>query len=440
MTLDLNFKQVCDLLKKDGAKDPKLIEATDNLLGLAMICSPLLVGPVALALLPLLGVKNELIKIGKYVFDKLSNKDNDYLARQERMQIAYGVLPFTAFFEALDAQIPDNLRARIRLLQGEKVFLAKAVAESLPATAKKTSDALEPKDRLNPITALALSFPHPTESLPRQIEHHANLWRQMADGFQQFLQKLAFWEEAKEEERTQIRSAIAKVPEEAAKHFEAQYCELARKYNEFAIWANLQEHKNTKALLGEVSGYLRQYAALAKAGQASIDIGFAKLHDTVLSIPEILKISQAAELVEALMRHYKARVEDPIIEEKDEPQQDLIRLSFPRICDAFIPQSYRALRYAGNVKNLEDDATWEGLTRRGDLGAFMLSYLSSPYSTETPLLILGHPGSGKSLLTKILSAQLMSKHFATIRVPLREVNAEGGVVAQIEEPFETSPV
>src|SRR5450756_532952 len=93
MTLDLTFKQVCELVKKDGKKDPKLVEAVDNLLGLALICSPLVVGPTAAALLPMLAAKNELVKAGKFVFDKLSNRqDDDYLARQQRMQVAYELI------------------------------------------------------------------------------------------------------------------------------------------------------------------------------------------------------------------------------------------------------------------------------------------------------------------------------------------------------------
>ena len=63
----------------------------------------------------------------------------------------------------------------------------------------------------------------------------------------------------------------------------------------------------------------------------------------------------------------------------------------------------------------------------------MLSYLSSPYSTEAPLVILGHPGSGKSLLTKVISARLMSKHYTIIRVPLREVDADAAIMIQTEE-------
>ena len=138
-------------------------------------------------------------------------------------------------------------------------------------------------------------------------------------------------------------------------------------------------------------------------------------------------------LVESLTRHYKARVEETIFEGKEDIEEGRPHLVFPRVCDAFIPQSFRVLRHGGKTVRLEDESTWKALTKRTDLGAFMLSYLSSPYSTEAPMLILGQPGSGKSLLTKVLAAQLMSKQYTVIRVPLREVNAEAGIVAQIEE-------
>ena len=69
MALDLSFKQVCDFIKKD---DPKLIDAVDKLLGFTLICSPLLIGSAAAALLPTLAVKNELVKLGKWVFDAFS--------------------------------------------------------------------------------------------------------------------------------------------------------------------------------------------------------------------------------------------------------------------------------------------------------------------------------------------------------------------------------
>jgi hypothetical protein len=430
MNLDLTFKDVCATVKKQGKDDPKLIEAVDSLLGLALICSPVVVGPATAALLPTLALKNELIKIGKSVFEKLTKKkDEDYVLRHETMCTAYGLLVFTSFFDALDSRLPDVLRKEIALIDSEKAFLAKDAAGKVAS--KKAEMPCETQEA--PISTYTFPFPHPTETLAEQSQRQAKLWKQMGQGFVAFVQKLALWDAADEKKKASLLSGLEKIEEETAKRFEAQYFELARKFEDFAVWANLQAHKGTKALIGELSEYVKHYAKLSAASEKAIDVGFARLREAVLSIPETLRINQATEIAESLNKHYQARINDPIIEDKETVDGDKPRLSFPMVGDAFVPQAFRVLRQAGNSRRLEDESTWNGLPRRNDLGAFLLSYLSSPYSTEAPLLILGHPGSGKSLLTTILSAQLMSKQFTAIRVPLREVNADADIVTQIED-------
>ena len=298
MTLDLSFAQICELVKKEGKRDPKLIEAVDALLGLILVCSPILVGDAAVALLPTLAAKNELVKIGKLLFAKLSKKkDLDYLTRQNHMQVAYGMLCFTSFFGALDEQIPKTLRDRIGLVVADKTNIAKAAREAVTEKAECVAEVSPLTEISNPIAALALPFPHPTETLARQLERHSVIWKRMCEGFMQFIQKLAFWDDVKEAERTQIGSLIAKVPEEAARHFEAQYFQLACSYHEFAIWANIHEHKASREVMAELSDFVRKHAALSQNGKKALDIGFARLHETVLSIPEKLKISQSAQLV-----------------------------------------------------------------------------------------------------------------------------------------------
>src|SRR5262245_9786403 len=101
MALELTFKEVCDFVKQDcKPDDPKLIEALDHLLGLTLVCAPIVIGPEAASLLPVLAVKNEITKLGKAVYERLTKKKDDtYLAKQERMRVAYGLLCFTAFYE-----------------------------------------------------------------------------------------------------------------------------------------------------------------------------------------------------------------------------------------------------------------------------------------------------------------------------------------------------
>ncbi|TLU84275.1 MAG: ATP-binding protein, partial [Chlorobium sp.] len=427
MSIELTFKSVCATIKKQGKEDPKLIEAVDHLLGLTLICAPFVLGPTAVALLPTLAVKNEIIKISKSVFDKLTKKkDEDYFMRDETMRTAYGLLVFTSFFDALDSRLPEALRKEIRLLESEKAFLAQDRVKHV-----KCSDICETHEA--PLSTVGLSFPHPTETLNEQSQRQTKLWKQMGQGFVEFVQKLAFWENADEKKRGTLLVGLENIEEEAAKRFDAQYFELSRKYEDFAVWANLQAHKDTTALIGDLSDYVKQYAKLSTATEKTIDVGFEKLREAVLSIPETFRIEQATEIANSFNRYYQARINEPIIEDKDMGAEDAPRLAFPKVRDAFVPQAFRVLRQTGQSRRLEDESSWSNLPRRNDLGAFLLSFISSPYSTDAPLLILGHPGSGKSLLTTILSAQLMSKQFTVIRVPLREVNADGDIQAQIEE-------
>ena len=218
-----------------------------------------------------------------------------------------------------------------------------------------------------------------------------------------------------------------------AKCFEAQYFTLSRKYEEFAIWANLQEHKNTKRLLNSLSLFVKDYVKLYANVQTSIDVGFNNLHAAVLDIPQLFELRHATEIVDGLTKHYEARINDPIVDDREEYDEGKLRLSFPRVRDAFVPQSYKVIGQAVKGRRLEDEESWIKLDRRDDLANFFLSYLSSPYSVLTPLVVLGHPGSGKSLLTTVLSAQLLSKHYTVIRVPLREVHSDASIVNQIEE-------
>lgn len=152
------------------------------------------------------------------------------------------------------------------------------------------------------------------------------------------------------------------------------------------------------------------------------------------SITTNYSLIQVQDIVDDLKRKYTAAIEEPIIDAKEiKPDTETIRLRFPKIVDAFIPQSYKCLSYEHKETHLENEEVWKNLPIQHDLDKFFLKYLYSPDSIEYPLLILGHPGSGKSLLTKVLAAQLMSSSYTVIRIPLREVNAEAGIDILVED-------
>ena len=165
----------------------------------------------------------------------------------------------------------------------------------------------------------------------------------------------------------------------------------------------------------------------------SIDVGFRNLEGAVLAAPQHFARISAEEVVEGLRLHYEKQMELPIIEDSYRVEGDAPSLVYPKLSEAFIPQSYKVCWYRTKKIRLEREETWEGLERREHLNRFILEFLSSPYSVETPLLILGHPGSGKSVLTKALSAKLMSTLYTVVRVPLREVDVDLNVESQIEQ-------
>ena len=122
----------------------------------------------------------------------------------------------------------------------------------------------------------------------------------------------------------------------------------------------------------------------------------------------------ASDTMASLQRRHELNLDRPIFD------RELDGLSFPARREIFVPQEYRALR-ARTGDRLENEENWANASRRDDLGPFLVSCLESPYTENKPILILGQPGSGKSLLTHVLTVQLASE-FDVIRVELRNVD------------------
>ncbi|MDX8034108.1 TIR domain-containing protein [Lentzea sp. BCCO 10_0856] len=76
---------------------------------------------------------------------------------------------------------------------------------------------------------------------------------------------------------------------------------------------------------------------------------------------------------------------------------------------------------------------WQDVPQRSDLDGLLAGWLTSSAGTERPLLVLGEPGSGKSLLTMVVAARLPADEFFTVRVPLRDASASADVQDQIEQ-------
>ncbi|MCD2463728.1 hypothetical protein MBT42_09170 [Streptomyces sp. MBT42] len=103
----------------------------------------------------------------------------------------------------------------------------------------------------------------------------------------------------------------------------------------------------------------------------------------------------------------------------------------PTLAEGYVDPSFRVAQYPVN-RDLASDEWWEGQPYREDLGGFLATHLLTARATRAPLLVLGHPGSGKSLLTRLIAARLPDTEFHCVRVELRHVSADVGVQEQIE--------
>ncbi|MEV6930942.1 hypothetical protein AB0M46_41520 [Dactylosporangium sp. NPDC051485] len=87
---------------------------------------------------------------------------------------------------------------------------------------------------------------------------------------------------------------------------------------------------------------------------------------------------------------------------------------------------------------LAQEAWWAAQPLHTDLDLFLAAHLASPHSARRPLVVLGHPGAGKSLLTRVLAARLPVATYTAIWVPLRHVKADTQIHHQIEEALYTT--
>lgn len=442
MATDLSFEGVCRFIKNDFSEQ---VNDIDTLIDVLMFASLLLTGnPIAVAasaihsFADIFASKAELTKLTKNIIGKITGKqDKDPIKRLERMEYAFCLICYTAFFEALENEkLLTQLLKEIKLKPEEKLQLSKASYKRLESSSSghARSTEIESDSSAKGLLDITPALPHPEDSFDKQMTQLLPLYQELADGFFSFVTSLSVWDKTDEREKAIIKQSIISLPQKSLKYFKGQYFLLATNYPEFYIWSNLQQHDQTRSILNEMSPYVQQYVALETASQKAIDFGFLRLAQTIEAIPERIEAGNANIALKELAAFYASNIEKPIIDDPSSEGNDKVTLSYPKRSEIFIPQAFKVIRRIGrNALPLESENTWSQVPIRNDLGAFLLSYLSSPYSTLCPLIILGHPGSGKSLLTSILASRLIASPYTPIKVELRSVNADDELPKQIED-------
>lgn len=416
MVMDLTFESACKLVKNEHPELAPDIDAFLNIAlatGVATLAVPITVASGATALTPalitliaigtlsnLFGVKNDIFKVGERIISKITSKrDQNAHEQYMQMQYAYILICYTAFFETLarDKQLAPLLK-KIKMKREEKIRTAIMASKDLWGQSATVTDENEISQGKLAMFKYEISMPQPGDTFETQQQCLTPLYEQLAKRVAVFFE-LETIRLHVQSEQEKIKQALTELPKKAWNTFLAEYNTLAMKFPEFAVWLNLQ--KDDKIIrLTEQSRQLLE--SISRVEQ-----------------------QQTNAVLRLLATRYKSIVDVPIIDDPDS------ELTYPKKRDIFIPQSFKVTHYKGSEQLKE--SFWNSLPERHDLEDFLRAYFNhEESSTKTPLIILGQPGSGKSILTSMIAAKLVPLPLTPIKVELRHTNAEDPISTQIE--------
>ncbi|GAB3135468.1 NACHT domain-containing protein [Microbispora hainanensis] len=353
---------------------------------LAKVLTGTLVG--AVPGLSLLDVKDEAVRLAGEATGRLRDRVtglNRY-DRTARLEAAQAVLVVAAFFEALgELSLPFDAKD-LRLDRDEQAALAGSDAER--GSFVHTLMTIEPA---------GLRAGHSYAEMLDSIDAY---YRKLAAGLIGFVSGLAVRDRLDATEWERAKTTIEEeLPKAARRKYEELHRRLALDVPEVALWQDMISRQRVETGLAELEALLTQVAANTKTPD----------HPHALSLA------------------HRAALNRPIAQSGEVPSG----MRMPRLIDAYVNPDFRLAEY-GEQADPSAEWWWGQSEPNDDITGFLARYFTSPEATRMPLVVLGQPGAGKSVLTKILAGRLPYGGFLPVRVPLREVPADGTIQEQIE--------
>ncbi|MGW4115111.1 NACHT domain-containing protein [Actinosynnema sp. NPDC004786] len=359
-----------------GKGEPKLLAALDGLVGGALL------GGVAIGFLDLLSwfdAKAEFVRLATDLLSKVGVRARraGRRDRTELLHAAHAVIVVVAFFEAVDAAVSPLRLAKLGIdkeRQRELLRLGDLFdgAWPLPTADRNYEDNLG---------ALAEAYRTAAGSLVVVIEA-ADTYAKLDSGAQ-----------------ATLRRKLLKISDTAVARYEELVKRLASDFPELAFWLQFEQERTVGASLARVEAALR---AMTRGRVAEV---------------------RRAEL----SARHRAVLDRPILDTDDVP----VGLRLPLTGDAYVDPDFQVVAMTEEARP-EELGWWATWPVRTDLHHFVVGHLTAPDALAHPLVVLGDPGSGKSLLTKVLAGRLPAEDFVVVRVELRTAPAEDDVLNQVE--------
>jgi CRP-like cAMP-binding protein len=317
--------------------------------------------------------------------------------RREVIAAIHSIIAVTAFFESFRNNVGTRLDLRHSVI-----------------TEKEIRRSLSRRSHLFGVTISALLYTTeiPTPSAARDLREnglqvqrwHDLLSREIAE----FLSRLEIAEIS--------RSDLAAIVDDGTEHYLSYFLRLADEIPEFEVWTMLGDGAETGITIkGPQPKVKESRKALGWVG-ALLELNSG--HDTVLGEPR-----------RSLASSNGIFLSEPIISIADRMQQGI---EFPTIGDGYVNPRYR-VALAGHQLRVADERYWENQPPRENLDLMLAGYVTSPEATRMPLLLVGDPGAGKSLLSKVIAARLPAAAYTAVRVPLRRALTRELLEVQVDQ-------
>ncbi|MFG1723121.1 NACHT domain-containing protein [Micromonospora chalcea] len=345
----------------------------------------------------LFALRDELVTWGNAVVGRIHERAYGLgrFDRTQRLVAAHSVIVVTSFFEALDrvlGDLPELDPTHARLTRDEQVALT--TKTSAAQSYSEMVSALV--DQPPPMPAAHLPF----ESTLAALDQH---YRTVAGRVHTFLTGLSAYDRAPMHEAARLMRE--QLPGAALERYAEAYRMLAAQVPEFRVWSGMVEAQATRAALAQAVAALRaELSALREAGNSAVDSVRA-----------------------GLGARHRARLQRSVLSSSEAPDH----VTFPTLAQAYVKPK-GLVSVAGPTDLPATETWWQNVPTVPDVPDFLLGHLTGRGAIEQPAVILGQPGSGKSVLTEVLAADLPETEFLVVRVELRNVHADSSVQQQIE--------
>ncbi|MER5771079.1 hypothetical protein [Streptomyces sp. NPDC001985] len=365
------------------------LAAADRILGGALTVAT---GGVSDVVLNALDARGRILRLGRDLTAGLREHlaGADRATRTERIAAAHTVLVITAFFDTLGTRSLPFRLDELELTRGEQLTIAGGAGRDLLAS------------------LLTTGAPQPAPHTPYEtvLGELRRWYGSRGDELTSFVRGLAVWDGLDDRQREAVDQLFGDggFAVEAVERYQELYTELARDVPEFGFWSGQTEHQATRVAL--------------RRALTGIETALAGL-----SPPSPLR-----QVAEALTTGYRATLPRPILSEGQAPAG----VCLPTLGEGYVDPDFRVRPVLDSPQGPAEEGWWESVPVRSDLTEYLAGTLTTIAATTAPLIVLGQPGAGKSVLTKILAARLPGAGYLPVRIVLREVPADADIQDQIE--------